>query len=184
VNLPILLSLLRLALTVPVGASVIAGEWGTALALAVAAGVSDAADGWVARRWNLATRAGAWLDPIADKTLLATVYLCLGIAGVIPVWLVALVFARDALILGMAAVALARTPFRDFPPSLWGKLSTVFQIVTAGTAIGSRVWDWAWVDDLLVALICSTGAVTIVSGAHYLWSGRRRWVRWRAGGGL
>jgi cardiolipin synthase len=179
VNIPILLSLLRLAMTVPAGSSVIAEEWRAALALAVVAGLTDTADGFIARRWNLITRTGAWLDPIADKALLATLYICLGITGVIPAWLVWLVFGRDALILGMAAFALACTPFRDFPPSLLGKLSTTFQIATTAVAIASRVWPSSVIAGALPFLIYSTGAATLVSGVHYFWSGLRRWRSYR-----
>jgi cardiolipin synthase len=175
VNVPILLSLLRLVLTVPAALAVLSRDWKLALALAVFAGLTDTADGWVARRWNQITRAGAWLDPIADKTLLATLYICLGLTGAVPMWLVWLVFGRDLLILAMASFALAFTTFRDFPPSFWGKLSTVLQVATVAVAMGTRVWPGVGIEAVLAGLIWGTAAGTIVSGLHYFASGVGRW---------
>ena len=121
VAIPTLLSVLRLVLTVPAAIAILHRDWGTALAVSMIAGSTDAADGWIARRFGLITRAGAWADPIADKTLLVTIYVCLAVTGVVPAWLVWLVLGRDVLILAMAGYAIAFTPFRNFPPSVWGK---------------------------------------------------------------
>jgi cardiolipin synthase len=174
VNIPTLLSLLRLVLTVPAAWAVLGGHWGAAMWVAVAAGLTDAADGWIARRWNLITRAGAWLDPVADKTLLVTLYLCLAATGAIPWWLVWLVLGRDALILLMAGYALAFTAFRDFPPSVWGKVSTVIQVTAAGVAIGARLWPSPPMEAVLNVLVMAAAAGTLVSGVHYFSRGIQR----------
>ena len=173
-NLPTLLSLLRLVLTVPAALAILRGDWGAAMWIAVIAGLTDAADGWIARRWNLMTRAGAWIDPIADKALLVTLYVCLAATGAIPWWLVWLVLGRDALILLMAGYALAFTAFRDFPPSVWGKISTVVQVITAGFAIGARLWPGPVLEAASSVLIMAAAAGTLFSGAHYFWSGIQR----------
>jgi cardiolipin synthase len=175
VNVPILISLVRLVLTLPAAMAVFAGQWKLALAVAVIAGLSDAVDGWVARRWNQITRAGAWLDPIADKILLAALYIALGVAGAVPVWLVWLVFGRDLLIMAMAAFALAFTPFRDFPPSRWGKLSTVLQVAAVAAALAAQAWPSGGMQGTLAVLVWATAAGTVISGGHYFASGVRRW---------
>src|SRR5579883_2909018 len=102
-----------------------------ALALFAAAAVTDALDGALARRFGWTSTAGAYLDPIADKALLSGLYLTLAVTGDIPWWLVGLIFGRDLLILAAAGLALLFTRLRAFPPSLWGKVSTIFQVLTA-----------------------------------------------------
>ena len=172
-GIPTLLSVLRLILTVPAAIAILQREWGTALAVSMIAGFTDTADGWIARRFRLMTRAGAWADPIADKALLVTIYVCLAVTGVVPAWLVWLVLGRDILILAMAGYALAFTPFRDFPPSVWGKVSTVLQVLTAIAAMGVNLAPER-LDALLDALLFATAAGTLGSGAHYFWSGVQR----------
>src|SRR5688572_11362698 len=93
-----------------------------ALGLMFTSGVTDAADGYLARRYRWQSRLGGYLDPIADKLLLVTVYISLGIAGLSPWWLVALVVGRDVIILAMVAAALTLTNYREFRPTLAGKI--------------------------------------------------------------
>ncbi len=93
-------------------------------------GATDGLDGYIARRFDAASKFGAYLDPVADKVLLSGGFLTLGLMGVIPAWLVWLVLGRDAVILLFAIVILTFTNHRrEFPPSLAGKLSTAFQIL-------------------------------------------------------
>ena len=114
-----------------VAADILHGQWTRALILFFAAGLTDVIDGFLARRFGQPTRVGAYFDPIADKILLVAIYIALGAAQAIPRWMVALVFGRDFLILGMAAYGLLFTSVRKFPPSVWGKISTFFQIAAA-----------------------------------------------------
>ncbi len=114
-----------------VAADILHGQWTRALILLFAAGFTDVIDGFLARRFGQPTRVGAYFDPIADKILLVAIYIALGAAQAIPRWMVALVFGRDLLILGMAAYGLLFTSVRKFPPSVWGKISTFFQIAAA-----------------------------------------------------
>ena len=91
-----------------------------------------------ARKMGESSRTGAYLDPIADKILFSVIYFSLALAHAIPWWMVAMVFGRDLLILAMAAYGLLFTSIRKFPPSVWGKLSTFFQISAAMMVMCAR----------------------------------------------
>jgi cardiolipin synthase len=167
VNLPNFFTLVRLFLTPFIGRAILTSDYRNALVLCLIAGASDALDGYLARRLHEVTAAGAYLDPIADKILLSVVYISLGISRAMPWWMVVVVFARDVLILGMAAYALLFTSIRSFPPSIWGKMSTLLQIVAALAVIAAH-----GVSGLPVALaLWLMIAGTIVSGFHYAWRG-------------
>jgi len=165
--LPNLLTCLRLLITPLVALSILGGSFGNALGWLVAAGVTDGLDGWLARRYGWSTRFGTLLDPVADKLLLVTVYVSMGIAGLVPNWLVALVVGRDILILALAGVALLLTAQRSFPPSTWGKLSTLIQILTGLLAIGSRASGAAPLESSAHAMVFVTAAATLWSGIDY-----------------
>jgi cardiolipin synthase len=143
-----------------------------ALMLCLGAGLTDGLDGWVARRFRCVTRAGAYLDPIADKILLATVFLALGLAGAVGWWVVALIFARDLLIVGVAGVLYLRALLRDFPPSVWGKASTLFQISLALATLAERAWGWR--PDASRWLTWGVVALTVWSGVDYALQAARR----------
>jgi len=138
------------------------GEYRTALVWFSIASFTDVLDGFLARRFQAGSRLGALLDPIADKVLLSGSFLMLGLKGVIPLWLMALVLGRDLLILGFAMVALTRKLRRDFPPSVWGKASTAAQIAYMLFAVGHE----AAISPLIVATILGWIAATLT-----LWSG-------------
>lgn len=135
----------------------------------VAAGVTDALDGWLARRFGGVSRLGALLDPVADKALLVAGYVALAAAGIVPVWLAALVVGRDAAILGFASLMLALGRRRKFPPSVWGKLSTFWQIFTGSFALGVRAFGVETFSPVLPWLFGLTAAATVWSGLHYAW---------------
>ena len=127
-------------------------------------------------------RLGAWLDPIADKTLLTALYITFGVAGLAPVWLVWLVVGRDLMILSLAALGLFVAAIRDFPPTVWGKLSTLFQIVAAVVFI-SDCAGWAVSSGITPYAISAVGIATGWSGVHYLWTAASRFRQWRGAGG-
>lgn len=164
---PNLFTLLRLLLTPFVAAAILNGQYGRTIILFFAAGVTDGIDGLLARRLGQSSRIGAYFDPIADKILLSAIYISLGIVRDIPWWMVALVFARDVLILGMAVYGLIFTTIRAFPPSLWGKISTFCQIAAAlavlcahqGVEVPAQFFLWLMI------------AATVWSGIHYAWNG-------------
>lgn len=142
-------------------------DYRAALSLCALAAATDALDGYLARRFKAASRTGAYLDPIADKLLLSGAYLVLGLNGTIPLWLTAIVFGRDILILLFVGYAYAFTSIRDFPPSVWGKLSTIVQafavliVLTSPGPLLARV------------AIGAVTAATLWSAAHYTLIGVR-----------
>jgi cardiolipin synthase len=142
-------------------------EYGGALALILVAGITDGLDGLFARRWRAASRLGAFLDPIADKVLLSGTFLTLALDGAIEPWLAVLVLGRDAGILLFAGAAMLFTPTRrSFPPSIWGKISTVVQIAFILAVLGHFI---GYVNLPLVgALKWLTVALAVWSGLDYL----------------
>jgi cardiolipin synthase len=167
VTLPNLFTLARLVLTPFVVLAILNAHYGRAIILCFIAGFSDVIDGFLARRLGESTPAGAYFDPVADKILLSAIYITLGVVQAIPWWMVALVFARDILILAMAAYGLLFTSIRKFPPSVWGKISTFLQIAAALVVMGARDGIPAPVDLALWLMV----AGTIWSGVHYVWQG-------------
>jgi len=149
--------------------AILNAHYGRAIILCFIAGFSDVIDGFLARRLGESTPAGAYFDPVADKILLSAIYITLGVVHAIPWWMVALVFARDILILAMAAYGLLFTSIRKFPPSVWGKISTFLQIAAALVVMGARDGIGAPVDLALWLMV----AGTIFSGVLYVWQGVR-----------
>jgi len=167
VNLPNLFTIVRIALAPLVAASILSDHYARALILCLIAGASDGLDGYLARRLGEITTLGAYLDPIADKILMATIYMSLGIAEAMPWWMVAVVFGRDIFILGMVGCGLAFTSIRRFPPTLWGKVSTVLQIAAALAVMGAHIGLATGAAFVLWLMI----AATVWSGIHYGWRG-------------
>lgn len=165
--LPSALSVSRIFFTPPIAAAILGDEFPRAFLLCWIAGATDHLDGFLARRYGWQSRIGAWLDAVSDKVLLSTIYVCFALTADAPGWLVALVLGRDVMILLLAAAGLAFTPIRDFPPSIWGKLSTVVQIATAAAILAGPDWLKPWMLGLCAA---ATGW----SGAHYLFSAVQR----------
>ena len=130
-SLPNAITLARL-LSVPVCIwLLLGGRYGTAFWVFVAAGASDALDGFIAKRFAMASPLGAVLDPLADKALLVSVYVVMGLEGLVAAWLVILIAFRDVMILGGAVVQRLFANRLPLPPSLLSKTNTVAQIVLA-----------------------------------------------------
>jgi cardiolipin synthase (CMP-forming) len=140
-----------------------------ALVLFCIAGLTDVVDGGLARHFGWSTPAGAYLDPIADKVLLSTVFLCLAVWNALPWWFVAVVFGRDVLILAAAGLALAFTRLRKFPPTVWGKLSTFLQILTAVVWMTVAAVPSFTLDSAAQIITWLATAATVWSGLHYGW---------------
>lgn len=164
-NLPNLFTLARLVLAPFIASDILHGHYGRAIIVLFAAGFTDVIDGYLARRTKTTTPAGAYFDPIADKILLSVIYISLGLARAMPWWMVAVVFGRDVLILAMAAYGLLFTSLRKFPPSVWGKISTFFQIAAALMVMGAH----AGIPAPVTLALCLMLLATIVSGLHYIW---------------
>lgn len=171
-RLPNALTLLRIAFTPAVGWLLARGEVRSAAILLGVAAATDALDGWLARRLDAATPLGAYLDPLADKLLAATVFLGLAASGRLPGWLAALVLGRDLLILAFALWALRFTRLRRFPPSVWGKVSTALQFSLGLACLLHALTELAWLETSVRTLVPAVAAATAGSGLHYGWRAR------------
>jgi len=142
-------------------------RYGWAMAILLAAGASDGLDGLLARRLKQRTAVGAYLDPIADKLLLSSCFFMLALEGRINWWLTILVLGRDVLMLTAAAVILLVVGYRPFPPSIYGKLTTTFQVLLVFLVILLALVQNPWV--LLARRGCGmlVAFFTIFSGLHY-----------------
>ena len=145
-SIPNLITLGRILLVPVVVWAIASGAMWIAFLLFLAAGVSDAVDGFLAKRFGMTTELGAYLDPLADKALIVSIYLTLGINGVIPRWLVILVVSRDILIVGGIMLSwLIGNPLK-IKPLLVSKLNTVAQIVFACVVLGSLGFNYELAD--------------------------------------
>src|SRR5271154_3471407 len=167
-NLPNLISLARLLLVPLEIWLILVGRYGLAFWILVAAGISDALDGFIAKRFDRRTRLGALLDPLADKVLLVSVFVTLGVAGQIWAWLVVLVVFRDIMIVGgfLLIQALAALP-KPTHPLFISKVNTGVQVAMVGFVLARRGLgaEAGPVDQVLGIAVAVT---TVVSGLTYL----------------
>jgi cardiolipin synthase len=170
-TLPNFITLVRLAMLPFFLLSIAEGRFGIALALFVAAGISDGVDGYLARRFRMNSALGAYLDPIADKLLLMSSYLFLAVPSYpatvkIPVWLAVLVISRDLLLMLVALLLILSSNKRRFPPSWLGKVTTVTMIVTVLFVLCANVWNWP--RPVLLVAFGAAATATVLSGFDYL----------------
>jgi cardiolipin synthase len=166
-QIPNLITLARL-LAVPVTVYLILlGELLPAFWIFVAAGISDAVDGLLAKRLNLVSEIGAYLDPLADKALLMGVFITLGYVGQVPVWLVILIVFRDVLIIGGAILFQTLTHSLHVKPLFISKVNTAAQITLAATVLARPALGVALeeVPEILTMIVAMT---TFLSGAAYV----------------
>jgi cardiolipin synthase (CMP-forming) len=171
---PNLLTLLRLFIIPYLVIVILDGRYRMAFALFVLAGISDGCDGLLARWLQQHTRLGQYLDPIADKLLLSTLFLVLTHVGLVPQYVTVLVFSRDLGILLIATLLFATNTLRDFRPSLLGKLNTLVQIVGLTVVLVEQVWPWMNVGPLRGGLLRAIAVLAPVSAAQYAWIVFRR----------
>lgn len=171
-TIPNLITIGRLVMVPLVIVTIGQGAWTAAFVLFAVAGLSDAADGIIARRFHLKSELGAYLDPLADKALLVSIYVTLSVVGVLPGWLSIVVVSRDVMI--VAAILISR--LMDNPiaiqPLFVSKFNTAAQIALAALVLLMMAMDdhpgrWTQAAMLFVA------ALTVVSAAAYL----ARWLR-------
>ena len=167
-DLPNAISIVRALIAIPVVFLLLERQFVAALLLFAGAGASDGLDGYLAKRFGWRSRLGGILDPLADKALLMTAFLVLGAMGLIPVWLVLAVVARDLLIVGGALVYHFRVADLDATPTWTSKLNTLLQIalliLVMASAGGLPLPGW-----VVAAIVWATLATTVVSGAQYVW---------------
>ena len=141
--------------------------WATAFVLFVLAGISDAVDGFIARRFDMRSEFGAYIDPLADKALLVSIYVTLAITGELPGWLAVLVVSRDAMIVAAIIVSWLMERPVAIKPLFISKLNTGAQIAFAALVLSTRAFaiDLGIIDDAAMLLIA---ALTTASAAAYL----------------
>ena len=176
-HLPNLICLLRLALIWPIVVALHKGQYLVALALFIAAAVSDGLDGYLAKRFGWTSELGKFLDPMADKLLLVMVFVQAAWAGLVPWWLTAAVVARDVMIgLGALIFRLWFGPLRG-RPTLISKVNTAAQLVYVVLVLLNAALGLL-PHEILDACALVTLATTAVSGVHYvLIFTRRAWVQ-------
>jgi len=162
------LTLLRLMFIPFVIINVFDGNWDWALGLLIVAGVSDGLDGLLARLLNQQTMLGEYLDPIADKLLLSSLFLVLSFVKKIPWKYTIIVFSRDLIIVSTCMVLYATVGMRDFRPSIFGKTSTFCQIATVFFVVLAQVATQPWVVMVERGFLYATFVFTTISGVHYV----------------
>ena len=168
-SFPNLLTLLRLGFIPFIVNSILDGHYEIALALFVLGGITDLLDGVLARSLGQRTRLGEYLDPIADKLLISTLFLVLSAMHRLPWRVTVVVLGRDLIILVVCTLVYVTTPLRDFRPTLLGKANTVAQIMTLGATILVEVEPWFWVALMKWIGIWTVFTLTIVSALHYVY---------------
>jgi cardiolipin synthase len=162
------LTLLRMVFVPFIVNNMVGGHYRWALILFLLAGLSDGLDGLLARTLKQQTTLGQYLDPIADKLLLSTMFLVLSILHKIPWKFTVLVFSRDISILCASAVLYAIAGLRDFRPSIFGKANTLAQVAAVVFVLLLQVYPVRWVEIARLAFLRATFAFTIISGLHYV----------------
>ncbi len=168
-NLPNFLSLLRIALVPPVVFYIMQNNYMPALILFVIAGVTDSLDGWLAKRFKWESHLGEILDPLADKLLLVSSYICFAWLELLPMWLVLSVILRDVII--VTGGILYRVLYGEIVinPTYISKLNTLMQIVLIAVMLVSLAW--LPIDELVITvLIWTVLFTTLASGAVYIFA--------------
>jgi cardiolipin synthase len=171
---PNLLTLMRLFIIPFLVIEILDGHFRLSFALFILAGISDALDGLLARWLSQRTTLGQYLDPIADKLLLSTLFVVLTHVGMIPQYVTVLVFSRDVGILLISTLLYVTGALRDFRPSLLGKLNTLVQIVSLIVVLCQKIFVSAELATLRDVLVRAIAVMAPVSAAQYAWIVFRR----------
>jgi cardiolipin synthase len=175
-TIPNLLSLLRMGLVPVFIIAVLDGEMRKALLVFAVAGITDALDGFIARFWHQQSLLGAYLDPIADKLLLTSAYISLSIPTLnhgllIPVWITVLVIARDVLLVIVALLMYLAAGVRSFPPTILGKITTVFQVLAVVLVMLAGLFPDA--ETVALGVLYLMTGLTVASGLNYVFRSNR-----------
>ena len=171
-TIPNLITIGRLLLVPMIVWLLITGQSAAAFVVFILAGVSDAIDGFLARTFDLHSELGSYLDPLADKALLVSIYISLAVLAEVPLWVVILVVSRDLFIVGAVVLSWMLGQPMEMRPLAISKVNTVVQIVLAAVVLGDLALgpDLAALRTILVYLV---GVLTVASAAVYLVD----WVR-------
>jgi cardiolipin synthase len=171
-SLPNLISLLRLVLVPVVISMIVTDRWVGAFLIFLLAGVSDAVDGWLANRFNLRTELGAYLDPLADKMLITSIYIAMAVSDTVPATIAILIVFRDLMIIAAFLVSWILGKPVKVRPLFISKTNTMAQIAFAALVLGAKAFGLRldlWFD----AGLWIVAALTLASAAAYLW----QWIR-------
>ncbi|MGL4494846.1 MAG: CDP-alcohol phosphatidyltransferase family protein [Beijerinckiaceae bacterium] len=171
-NLPNIITLIRIILVPVIVSLVVSRAWGLAFALFVIAGISDALDGFIAKRWGMATELGATIDPLADKALLVSLYVALAFTGDIPAWLAILTVFRDIIIVAAVMVSWSLDKPLEIKPLAVSKVNTAVQIALVALVLMIKAAGIAMPELMNWAFLAVAG-LTLMSGGAYL----SLWVR-------
>jgi cardiolipin synthase (CMP-forming) len=171
---PNLLTLMRLFIIPFLLIEILDGHYGIAFALFMLAGISDALDGLLARWLSQKTTLGQYLDPIADKLLLSSLFVVLTHVGLIPLYVTVLVFSRDVGILLISTLLFVTGTLRDFRPSVFGKLNTFVQIVALIAVLCQKLFVSSELATLRDVLVRAIAVLAPLSAAQYAWIVLRR----------
>jgi len=175
-TIPNFITLFRFLLVPLVVLSLLDGQWGWAFGGFVAAAISDGLDGFIARHFNQRSALGSYLDPIADKVLLVSVFVVLGYMGHLPLWLVIAVVSRDALIVGGVILSTVMGNPVPMKPIFVSKANTTVQLILASLVLASLALHFS-LGLFLQGFVYLSGLLTIASGAAYLVS----WIKHMGG---
>lgn len=171
---PNLLTILRICLAPFLVSAILDERFALSFGLFVVAGLTDALDGTLARILKQRTVLGQYLDPVADKLLLSTLFVVLTHERLIPARVTVLVFGRDIGILVVAAILYAAVGRREFQPSIFGKANTVAQVTAVAVVLLHQIDAARWVVAFRAVALDATVVLTIASGLHYAWIVSRR----------
>ena len=166
-SIPNIITLVRILLVPFIVWAIASNELEIAFIIFIAAGISDAIDGFLAKRFNMSSELGALLDPLADKALLVSIYMSLGIWGAIPRWIVILVVSRDIMIVGAVIVSWLFGKPIPMKPLMVSKLNTVAQVAFAALVLGSVGFGFNATPYDLILMVLVT-VFTLVSVSLYL----------------
>jgi cardiolipin synthase len=175
-TIPNLLSLFRMVLVAPFIIALLNGQTRRALAVVVVAGVSDVLDGFIARFFHQESLLGTYLDPLADKLMMAAAYVVLALPIVhrgltIPAWVTVVVIFRDVLLVVVALVLYLAAGVRRFPPSGLSKVTTLFQVGAVLLVLLTSIWRE--LETAALGALYAAAALTLASGLHYVWRANR-----------
>jgi cardiolipin synthase (CMP-forming) len=174
-SIPNLITLARILMVPVVVWAITAGTDAAmqfAFLLFLAAGISDAVDGFLAKRFGMASELGAYLDPLADKVLIVSIYVSLGFVGALPLWLVILVVSRDIMIVGAIILSWLIDRPVVVKPLLISKINTAAQLLLAGLVLAALAFNWN-LQPALVFLMVLVAVLTLLSVAFYV----AEWIR-------
>ena len=174
-QLPNILTILRIILTIPVVITLLNAEYFTTVILFFIAGITDGLDGFIAKRFNCTSRLGSILDPAADKLLLSCTFFTMFLTNILPLWLFAVIFIRDLIIVtGAIGYFIGSNDKEELKPSNISKINTVIQIFAVLYIVISQIYP-----DLqlfLMELFIITATTAVLSGADYIWMWMKKFI--------